>query len=174
MNSKISAPQSPGDTVKVSVQVDVPVADAFEIFTLEIDQWWRRGPAYRVAGRELGVLHLEPRLGGRLFEAHGPGGSALHEIGQITHWDPPRHFAFEWRAINFAAGERTSVEVSFEANAGGTRVTLEHRGWSSIRPDHPARHGRPSPAFIRDFGMWWGALLTSLREHCEQRPGVTL
>jgi hypothetical protein len=27
------------------------------------------------------------------------------------------------------------------------------------------RHGKGSSAFLGDLGRWWGALLTSLREH---------
>lgn len=158
-----------GDKVRVQTFVEVSLADAFAVFTEEIDQWWRRGPAYRIAGRNPGTMHLEPRLGGRLFEQYGEGGSALHEIGTITAWDPPAHFSFIWRGVNFVAGESTTVEVWFEARGDGTRVTLEHRGWASLRDDHPVRHGKPVPAFIRDLGLWWGALLTSLRARATDR-----
>jgi uncharacterized protein YndB with AHSA1/START domain len=158
-----------GDTVRVQTFVRVSITDAFEVFTLEIDQWWRRGPAYRVAGRSPGTLHLEPRLGGRVFEQYGEGGAALHEIGSITAWDPPNRFAFDWRGINFSPGEKTTVEVWFEASGEGTRVTLEHRGFAALPPDHPVRHGKPVPAFIAEMGMWWGGLLTSLRERAEDR-----
>lgn len=158
-----------GDKVRVQTFVAVSLADAFDVFTLEIDQWWRTGPAYRVGGKHPGPLHLEPRLGGRLFQQYGAGGSALHEIGKITAWDPPDHFAFTWSGINFAAGEATLVEVWFEARGEGTRVTLEHRGFAGLRDDHPVRHGKPVVAFIGDLGMWWGALLTSMRERAELR-----
>jgi uncharacterized protein YndB with AHSA1/START domain len=154
-----------GDKVRVTVYVDVPPGDAFAVFTDEIDRWWRRGPAYRVAGRSPGVLHLEPRLGGRIFEQHGERGGAIHEVGRITAWEPPARLAFDWRSVTFAPGEATTVEVWFDASGGGTRVTLEHRGWSTIRGDHPVRHGKDVPAFIRDLGMWWSALVTALREH---------
>ena len=42
-------------------------------------------------------------------------------------------------------------------------MTVTHRGWASLRPDHPARHGQDVAAFIRTMGLWWGELLTSLR-----------
>ncbi len=156
-----------GDKVRVQTFVAVPIADAFEVFTAEIDQWWRTGPAYRIGGKHPGPLHLEPRLHGRLFQHFGPTGSALHEIGTITVWDPPSHFAFTWRGINFASDESTLVEVWFEPRNDGTRVTLEHRGFASLRDDHPVRHGKPIAEFIGELGMWWAALLTSLRERAE-------
>jgi uncharacterized protein YndB with AHSA1/START domain len=111
------------------------------------------------------MLVLEPKLGGRLFEQYeGPAGPEVHEAGRITTWQPPSHLAFEWRGANFAPGEVTFVDVRFTATeSGGTRVALEHRGFAALRADHPVRHGQPIPEFIRQVGMWWGALLTSLR-----------
>ena len=158
-----------GDKVRVQTFVRVAIADAFDVFTLELDQWWRRGPAYRVGGKQPGALHLEPELGGRIFEQYGERGEGLHEIGTITAWEPPRHFAFTWRGINFAPGQSTTVEVWFEERSGGTRVTLEHRGFAALPDDHPVRHGKPVPEFIANLGMWWGGLLTSLRERAEAR-----
>lgn len=158
-----------GDKVRVQTFVQVPIADAFEVFTLEIDQWWRRGKQYRIGGKYPGVMHLEPKLGGRLFEQYGKDGSAVHEIGTITAWEPPAHFAFTWRGINFQAGEATEVDVWFEARNDGTRVTLEHRGFAALPADHPVRHGKPVVEFIGELGMWWAGLLTSLRERAEAR-----
>ena len=154
-----------GDKVRVQTFVRVPPRAAFDAFTLEIDRWWGRGPAYRIGRKQQGPLHLEPQLGGRVFQAYD--GDAVHEIGAVTVWDPPAHFAFTWRGVNFASGDpSTLVEVWFEAERDGTRVTLEHRGFAALRPDHPVRHGKEVGVFIRDMGMWWASLLTSLRELC--------
>ena len=78
-----------------------------------------------------------------------------------------------------APGDQAKVSVSvavppaeaFRAARGGTEVTVIHRGWSSIRPDHPARHGLAVDAFVRMIGMWWGDLMTALRVHAERREG---
>lgn len=161
---------SAGDVVKVQTFVRVPVQVAFEVFTLELDAWWRTGPAYRVGGRHQGAMHLEPRLGGRVFQEYGERGSSVHEIGAITAWDPPSRFAFSWRGINFQHGDpSTLVEVRFEASGEGTRVFVEHSGFAALRADHPVRHGKDVAAFIGELGRWWGALCTSLREHAEER-----
>lgn len=160
----------PTDQVTVTVFVDVAPAAAFDAFTNEIDQWWRRGPAYRAFGPQSGVLHLEPKLGGRLFEQLAVG-EAVHEAGRITAWQPPARVAFEWRSITFVPGEVTYVDVRFVASGTGTRVTVVHSGWAAIRGDHPVRHAKPTTAFLADLGRWWGALMTSLREHAtEARP----
>jgi uncharacterized protein YndB with AHSA1/START domain len=158
----------PGDEAVVSVLVAVEPALAFRVFTEEIDRWWRRGLKYRVGGKQRSVLHLEPGVGGRLFESvETSAGASVVETGRVTAWEPPTRLVFEWRAVNFAPAETTEVEVQFQPSPSGTLVTLRHRGWSRIRPDHPARHGLAVPAFLRMMGLWWGELLTSLREHVE-------
>jgi uncharacterized protein YndB with AHSA1/START domain len=154
----------------VSILVAVGREEAFLIFTEEIDAWWRRGRAYRAAGTRPGRVHLEPRLGGCLFEEFETGSrTRRREIGRVTAWEPPARLVLDWRAANFAPGERTEVEVTFESSASGTLVSVTHRGWSAIRPDHPARHGLETGAFLRMLGLWWGDLMTAMRMHAARR-----
>jgi uncharacterized protein YndB with AHSA1/START domain len=161
-------PRLPGDEARASVLVKVAPDDAFRVFTEEIDRWWRRGLRYRVAGTRRGIIHIEPGVGGRLYESfEADTGTRVVETGRVTAWEPPGRFAFEWRAVNFAPAERTEVEVVFEPTPSGTLVTVMHRGWSAIRADHPVRHGLDVAGFLRMMGMWWGDLLTALREHVE-------
>lgn len=158
----------PGDQAKVSVRVAVPPEHAWRVFTEEIDAWWRRGLRYRVAGKRRGIIHLEPRLGGRLYESfEGARGPTVMQTGEVIGWDPPERLLLRWRNVNFAEHESTEVEVRFAPAAEGaaTTVTVLHRGWSSLRPDHPVRHGMETAAFIRSMGLWWGDLMSSLREH---------
>jgi uncharacterized protein YndB with AHSA1/START domain len=154
----------------VSVLVRVPPEEAFRLFTEEIDSWWRGGLKYRI-GKRRSVVHLEPKLGGRLFESfETAAGAKVKETGRVTCFEPPGRLVLEWRAVNFAPDERTEVEVTFEPSPSGTLVTVQHRGWSKIRPDHPVRHGEEASAFIRRMGLWWGELMTSLRERAEHAP----
>jgi uncharacterized protein YndB with AHSA1/START domain len=154
------------------VFVAVAPAVAFAIFTQEIDQWWKRGPKYRLAGRRPGALHFEPGVGGRLFESiETESGTQFFETGRVTVWDPPSRLVVIWRNANFAADESTELEVLFEASGRGTLVTVQHRGWASLRRDHPARHGLDGAAFTRMIGLWWSDLMTALREHAEVRGG---
>lgn len=157
----------PGDVARVTVFVAVTPHDAFEVFTKEIDFWWKQGPKFRIAGRRRGQLHFEGGVGGRMFESFE---ARTIEVGHVTVWDPPARLEFEWRGVNFAPDQKTVVEVSFEAMGRGTNVTVEHRGWSTLPDDHPAKHGKVGAAFARELGMWWGELMTSLREHVSSRP----
>jgi uncharacterized protein (TIGR02594 family) len=155
-----------GDRVSASVFVDAPPAIAFEVFTEQIDAWWRHGLKFRVGGRGLSVLHLEPRLCGRLFETiPGPEGIGHHVVqtGTVTHWDPPRALCIEWRGVNFAPHETTTVSVAFDPRRDGTQVTLVHAGFAALPPDHPVRHGKPVPQFVTQMAMWWSDQMSSLR-----------
>jgi uncharacterized protein YndB with AHSA1/START domain len=145
-----------GDSVRVTTFVDVEPEEAFEVFTAEIDRWWKKGPRYRS-----GSISFEERV--RLIEAQ-PGGE-IFEVGRVLIWEPAARLVFEWRGRNFSPGEITEVEVLFEAQEDGTRVTLEHRGWSKIPAKHPVRHGLEGEAFQAMIGMWWGDLMTAFRAH---------
>lgn len=155
----------------MTVSLAVTPQRAFEVFTVDIDRWWRRGPRFRNAPGERGFIRIEPGVDGRVFESFDSGeGSTVVEIGRVKVWEPPARLLFEWRNANFAPHEKTEVEVRFEAAGSGSRdgyrVTVAHRGWSTLRPDHPARHGKPPPEVVRMLGMWWGDQMTSLRMLC--------
>jgi uncharacterized protein YndB with AHSA1/START domain len=156
---------SAGESATVTVVVAVAPEAAFEVFTAEVDRWWRRGPRYRVAGGREGSLRFEPGAGGRLVEeVKLSAGTKTFEIARVTAWEPPSRLLLAWRNVNFAPGESTEVEVTFTAVEGGTKVVVVHRGWGAIRKGHPARHGLEGAAFSRMIGMWWADLLTALRE----------
>ena len=167
-----NAGTGPGDRATVTVFVAVTPDDAFEVFTKEIDLWWRQGPRFRIAGKKRGKLYFEPRLGGRLFESFDDSqGPRTLAVGEITAWEPPSRLELEWRNVNFKPDESTIVEVRFEASGRGTLVSVQHRGWSKIRDGHPARHGQVGAEFVRTMGLWWGDLMTSLREHTGSTRG---
>jgi uncharacterized protein YndB with AHSA1/START domain len=148
------------------VLVAVSPSDAFAVFTEEIDLWWRVGPQYRIAGKRPGKLYIEGGPSGRLFESYETkAGARTFEVGKVVLWEPPHRLSLEWRGVNFKPNESTLVEVSFQPSPSGTLVTVKHRGWASLPPEHPARHGLQDSAFTRMIGMWWGELLSSLREY---------
>ena len=147
--------------VLVSLRVRGAPARAFEVFTKEIGQWWRPNSLFQFTRGAPGVLAFEPGVDGRLIETLPSG--RVFEIGRITTWEPGAKLAFTWRQESFSAEQITHVEVRFEAVGDETRVTVEHRGWDSVPPDHVARHGFPDGVFLQRHGEWWQALLGSYR-----------
>lgn len=150
------------DHVTTSVYVEVEPQRAFEIFTEDVDLWWKHGPAYRFGGVNEGTLRFEPGIGGRLVETMKD--ESEWEVGRITVWEPGARLVFGYRIPNFRAGESTEVEVLFEPAGEGTQVTLTHRGWESVPKGHPARHGASVEEHQRQRGQWWLDQLRSYRQ----------
>jgi len=151
------------DRVVVTTVVPVDRDTAFQIFTDDVDVWWKRGLRYRPTVREDGRMRFEPGPAGRLVEMYESNDSTF-EIGRILVWEPGNRLIFDWRATEFGADEKTVVEVRFEPDAEGTRVTVEHSGWNAIPPEHPFRHGWTEEAFLSMVGLRWADQLTNLRQ----------
>jgi len=146
------------DCVTVSTIVAVDPATAFAIFTSEIATWWKpKVPGLFRPGRN-GTLKFDS---GRLLEIDSHG--EPFEIGRVLAWEPARRLIVEWRQEGFDPGDRTEVEVRFEAAPAGTRVTVQHRGWDALAANHAARHGYTGSAFTSMIGLRWADALTALR-----------
>jgi uncharacterized protein YndB with AHSA1/START domain len=115
----------PDDAARVTSFVNVSPHDAFEVFTQQIDTWWRHGPRFRFGGQERGVLRFEAGRSERLVESFA--GDRAFEVGRVLVWEPGQRLVFEWRGRDFAPDECTEVEVRFEPRDGGTQLSLEHR-----------------------------------------------
>lgn len=154
-----------GVTATVAVRVAATPEVAFELFTREIDSWWRRGPKFRHASAPGARITIEPRTGGAVCETWRDNDTERRfDLGRVTTWAPPHRLCFTWRNATFAPAEDTDVEVTFAAVGTGTLVTVRHRGWTGLRADHPARHGMDDTALSRSVALWWGDQLTALRE----------
>lgn len=115
------------ESIVKSVVVDFAPAEAFDLFTARVATWWPvRTHSY--GGEKVTNVVLEPRVGGRLYEVTDEG---EQDWGTVRTWDPPHGFSLEW-LIGEACG--TEVEVTFEPEGPGSRVTLEHRGFSASAP----------------------------------------
>jgi hypothetical protein len=128
----------PTDAVTATVEVAVDPATAFEIFTEEIDRWWKPGPInwydpYRAVGKR-----IEPGVGGRWLEVYDDITGDVLEVGRITVWEPGVRLVLLYHDGGHEL-DGTEVEVRFEAVEGGTRVTLEHRGWDRVASDIATR-----------------------------------
>lgn len=150
-------------TVVVSIEVAAEPLHAFEVFTAQIDMWWLRGPKHRFRAPWNGTLAFEPGPHGTLTETYADGTTFV--IGRVSHWSPGERLVVSWRLPSFADAETTEVDVRFEAVDGGTRVSVEHRGWNALRPNHPARHGKHGHDYEYMKASLWADNLTALRHH---------
>lgn len=147
----------------VSIEVAAPPQLAFDVFTSQIDTWWLRGPKHRFRAPWNGTLVFEPGPTGRLLEQYTDGTTFV--IGRVVQWRPGERLVLNWHLPSFTDAESTEVDVRFEATADGTRVSVEHRGWSGLRHDHPARHGQHGREFEYMKASLWADNLGSLRRY---------
>jgi uncharacterized protein YndB with AHSA1/START domain len=113
------------------VVVGVGPARAFEAFTGEINNWWKKdSPFWMDPERRLG-LRFEPYVGGRFLEVYDENGEG-YEIGRITAWEPGSKVAYTWRQSDWPEEAITNVEVTFEPIDGGTRVRMRQTGWKRV------------------------------------------
>ncbi len=138
-------------------------ATAFEVFTRDIELWWKQTPRYRRMPGQAGKLAFEGAPPERLVEKNQ---TTTHEIGRVLAWEAGKLLAFEWHGGDFGPADRTRVHVLFEAHRGGTRVTLEHTGLGALPAQHRARHGFSGEAFEAMLGYYWADLLTAYRARC--------
>ena len=148
------------DCATVTTVVAPDPDTAFAVFTDEISAWWKPKVTGIFRRGRSGTLKFD---GGRLLEIDSRG--EPFEIGKVLAWEPPKRLVVEWRQEGFAPGDRTEVEVRFAPVSGGTRVTVEHRGWDALTASHPARHGYTGNAFSSMIGLRWADALTALKTH---------
>lgn len=152
------------DSVRASTTVSVEPAEAFRIFTDEVDAWWQRSERYRFRAGHGGQLSFAG--GERLIERASDGSEFV--VGRVLAWEPPRRLRFEFRDPAFGDQPDTVVEVTFAAEGARTRVTVVHSGWSRLPEQHAARRGARGDAFHGMLGLYWGALLNGLQRHASR------
>lgn len=146
-----------GSSVQVALRVPTTPQRAFEVFTRDVALWWRPDGLFQFTPRSPGVVGFEGEAGGRFVETLANG--KVFEIGRISVWAPGQRLAFGWRCAGFAPDQATEVEALFEPVGDETRVTVIHRGWDAIPPEHAARHGFPIEVFLKREAEWWQTLL---------------
>jgi uncharacterized protein YndB with AHSA1/START domain len=119
--------------IRCSVEVKVPPARAFEIFTGGASRWWLKTHTINATKSPIKDVIIEPRAGGRWFE-RGEDGSEC-EWGRVLAWEPPHHqgpgrLLLAWQInaeFKYDASLLTEVEIRFTPAGSGTLVELEHR-----------------------------------------------
>lgn len=108
--------------------VQTSPAKAFEVFTAEIDRWWPRA-THSVSQERTKLIVFECRIGGSIHEVSDD--DAHFEWGRVMAWDPPHRVVFTWYPGREATADQ-QVEVRFDTEGPGTRVTLTHTGWEAL------------------------------------------
>jgi len=116
------------EPIRQSVRVDCPIEDAFHLFIEEFGEWWPLAE-YSVSGNDAESCVIEPWVGGRIFERSRTGEE--HEWGWVRDWDPPSRLSLTWNPGGGTDDASQTVDIQFEVQADGTRVTVTHTGWEA-------------------------------------------
>jgi len=146
-------------TIRKSILVTPPPEIAFKVFCEDMDKWWPAG----FSGKGSKVF-LECRVGGRYYERRADGSE--YEIGRVTAYQAPSIVAFTWRAPSWDV--TTQVEIRFSADAGGTRIELEHSGWEQSDKTREARTNYDS-GWSSMLGHYQEALAKALERNGDRR-----
>src|SRR6185437_5234263 len=150
--------------IRRSVEVKVPPARAFAIFTAEASRWWLKSHSISATKSPIKDVVIEPRVGGRWFE-RGEDGSEC-QWGQVLAWEPPPTEKSQGRLLlgwqinadfKYDPSLLTEVELRFTPAGSGTLVELEHRLIE--------RMGERGVGMRDAFTRGWGLLLESFTQH---------
>ena len=119
----------PLSPIRKQVTVRKPPAEAFRAFSDRIAEWWPLD-THAVDTERVASCAIEGLVGGRVFESYSEGSRSLW--GTVRVWDPPNRVVFSWHPGR-DAGSAQEVEIRFRASDEGTVVTLEHRGWETLK-----------------------------------------
>jgi uncharacterized protein YndB with AHSA1/START domain len=118
--------------VRKSVHVEVPIARAFEFFTVGLSQWWPLDHGMGKTPRRR--VSMEPRLHGRWFETAEDGTETT--VATITLWNPPHRVVLTWQVNAQCQPDPTmksEVDVHFTAEgADATLVELLHHKFETL------------------------------------------
>jgi uncharacterized protein YndB with AHSA1/START domain len=145
--------------IRRSISVSWSQDEAYRRFTADFAKWW---PSYSlsIGGKRVERVVFEAREGGRIFEEHHDGTRFLW--GTVTALEPPRRVAFTFHSSR-AASDAQSVEVTFDPDGDGTRVTLVATGWEKMSDKAKRAH--------RGFELSWKAALDA---YAERSSGMLL
>jgi uncharacterized protein YndB with AHSA1/START domain len=113
----------------MQIQTDIHVAASpdhvFRVFADDFTLWWPK--SHHIGGEDDYTAIIEPRAGGRWYERGASGAEC--EWGQVLAYDPPQRILLRWGLDHnwqYDPSLDTQVEVTFESENEGTRVTLRH------------------------------------------------
>lgn len=101
---------------------------AFELWTARRALWWPL-TTHSFSREDAVDVVVERFVGGRIYERTRDGREL--DWGMITAFEPPERFAHTWY-LGFTPDHATDVDVRFEEEGTGTRVTVTQTGFERL------------------------------------------
>ena len=108
-------------TVTIEIEIAATPENVWKHLIDDSASWWRTD--FLVCKDSLG-LHIEPKVGGLLFERTAETGCGF-VWGQIIRFEPPFHLAHTAQIVPPWGGPAMSVvQITLEPTGSGTKLTL--------------------------------------------------
>jgi uncharacterized protein YndB with AHSA1/START domain len=135
------------DEIRKTVELNAPLARAFEVWTEDVGRWWPLAQ-HSIGKADATGCIIEPGVGGRLYEITRSGEE--HLWGTVAVWEPPRRLAYSWHP-QVGLSERTMVLVMFTPlGPRRTRLTLTHSGWQPGQEERRSRYYKGWDGVLQD------------------------
>ncbi len=142
----------------VALRVDCDPQTAFDVFTKDIDHWWKQGPRNRLIGNRPDKRRPD----------------FVVEAGKVISFEPGKRLRFEWRWPMADRNEPvTIVDIGFAPAGQQCRITLEHLGLEHLSAGHPGRNGLNDNRFKPMMTHYWQAHMVSLRNRIKNICGAS-
>lgn len=115
------------DPIKKTLTVPLSPADAFALFTSDMDTWWPKDP-FSVTGAQAKVTFPDHK-DGDIIETGADGSTNIW--GKLVAYDPGKFLSFTWHPGRDPK-EATVVTVTFTETEDGTRCDLTHGGFDIL------------------------------------------
>jgi uncharacterized protein YndB with AHSA1/START domain len=155
---------SDATTVRRHIVVNVPLAEAFNVFTQRFGDFKPR--EHNLMSSPIVATVFEQRVGGHIYDRAEDGSEC--RWARVLAFEPPERVVFSWDIsprwqIETNPELTSEVEVRFVAETSQrTRVELEHRhidrhgaGWESVRDGVDNDAGWP--LYLRRYAALFGA-----------------
>lgn len=117
----------PLDPLVASAVVPLPPRNAFVAFTAHMGEWW--DPVLTPDPATYTGVEIDPH--GEVALRHG---KARYVFGEVTTWEPGAAYAQTFW-LGHTPDHPTTLSVTFSEDPAGTRVDLEHAGWTDASVD---------------------------------------
>jgi uncharacterized protein YndB with AHSA1/START domain len=145
--------------IRKTVTVAKPPQRVFELFTSQMAAWWPKGMT--IGPSPAVEILIEPRAGGRWFERSED--KIETNWGRVMAWDPPRRVLLAWQidaTWTYDPQFETELELIFDAEGSGTRVSMEHRNLE--------RFGDSAEKMAQQLGGGWPGIIDGFAAFAEK------
>lgn len=116
------------DPIRKTLLVPLSAADAFDLFTDRIAEWWPL-ESHSLSGSAEADVRVEPFEGGQVIETAPDGGTM--PWARVLRWDPGARLTLAWH-VGRDEADSTEVDVTFTPAGDATRVDLTHSGFDRM------------------------------------------